>query len=192
MEADWSVEIGAGLATIDVPWSGFVDISGVAGVQIGARVSEAAALPALAAALGRLNAAASPVFTSKCDTWPLDPLEIDRYEFDAEPGSSACGEACYIDVLARDAQVFASFTLHEVWVRAFASALSLVPLRPARAEMVLRAATLDGHPGFAVTLYAFGCGAEPGAARLNSIAALEAAVAATISTIPIAESKLGE
>jgi hypothetical protein len=192
MEADWSVELGAGLPTIDVPWSGFADLSRLSRDEIASRVSEAAECPPLSAALARLNAAGSPVLSSKCDTWSLDPSEIDRYEFDADPGSSACGEGCYIDILARDAQVFASFTLHELWVRAFARALSAVPLRQARAEMVLRAASLHGQAGFAVTLYVFGCGADPAAARCAWAAALEAAAAATISTIPIAESNAGE
>ncbi len=192
MEADWSVELGAGLPTIDVPWSGFADLSLLAPEEIASRVSEAAASAPLAEALARLNAAGSPVLTSKCDIWHLDPAEIDRHDFDAAPDRAACGEASYVDILARDPQVFGSFTLHELWVRNLARALSPLSVTQARAEVVVRAARLDRRAGFAITLYAFGCGADATDARRSWIGALEAATAATIDTLPMPERKLGE
>src|SRR5271155_5837199 len=103
MQADWEFELGSGAPVIEARWSGFVDL------RLDPRraflLPEAAQLPALAQALLRLNAAASPVWTSKCDFFPsLAPGEFDADELDAPPSSSVHAVACYIDLLPRSDQ----------------------------------------------------------------------------------------
>ncbi len=179
MEADWSVEIGAGLPVIDADWPGFVDLrSGPGSID---SVSEAVAEPALRDALVMLNDAASPVFTSKCDVWALGTDEIDPDEFGCESqGACAAGWASWIDLIARDPQRFASFVTHEAWVRQTVAHLQAEALSCGRVDLVVRAATTSGREGFGITLYAAGCGVDTQAARAAWERVLRAAVTATM------------
>jgi hypothetical protein len=178
MEADWAVEIGSGLDRIDADWAGFVDL----GQQPEAieTVAEAAHSAALREALLLLNSAASPVFTSKCDVWPLAADEIDPLEFDASAETALCGIASYIDVIAREPVRCASFERHEAWVREAALKLRRDGARNGRVDWVVRAATAKGREGFGITLYAAGCGADTEAAGAAWGDALRAAVAVTM------------
>ena len=90
MEADWEVEIGGGAAVIEAEWPGFVDLRADAGRVV--EIAEAAAFPPLAGLLLALNAAESPVWTSKCDLW------------EPEPGA----RAIYIDMLPREGRCLQS------------------------------------------------------------------------------------
>src|SRR5215813_14442400 len=74
VEADWSVEIGADLPLIAVPWEGFVDLR--RDLAAAHELRETTAAPMLGEALIDLNQEASPVFTSKCDFWLLTADEI--------------------------------------------------------------------------------------------------------------------
>ena len=184
MEADWSAEVGAGLPTIAVPWPGFIDLTGLSTDQVAQRVSEAAGLPAFSETLALLNAAGSPVTTAKCDVWPLGADEIDIYEFDTTRADALLGHGSYIDVLPHALTVFLSFELTETWARNIARTLAVVSIAQARAEVVVRAARLHSLSGYALTLYAFGCGGDHPAAVNAWAAALAAAAAATMATIP--------
>ena len=184
MEADWSAEIGAGLPEIVLPWAGLIDLGGLGAAEIRSQVPEAADTPGLALALAQLNAAASPVRTSKCDVWTLGADEIDVYEFDTTVEEAQHGRAAYMDIVPQDLAVFASFTLTEEWARAFARALAVVPVSSARAEVVVRGARIEDTSGFALTLYAFGCGRDKEAAERAWSAALDAAATATMATVP--------
>jgi hypothetical protein len=173
MEADWSVEIGADLPRIVVPWADeglcFVDLAGSADpaqliAQTTAQLAEQWSHAALAKALLALNAPNSTVFTSKCDAWPLQADEIDPLEFDANSPAST-GSACYIDIIFRDSAAFGSFEWHETWLRRTTQHLRTLPLRSARIELVLRQAEVEAAEGFAITLYAMGCGADSNAAN---------------------------
>ena len=79
MEADWSVEIGADLPRIVVPWDDvdagatdlrFVDLRKDPGAA--ARLAEVQGFPALERALVALNAAGFAGMTSKCDVFSID------------------------------------------------------------------------------------------------------------------------
>ncbi|HEX4039133.1 MAG TPA: hypothetical protein VHX37_13830 [Acidobacteriaceae bacterium] len=177
VEADWAVEIGAGLERIDADWSGLVDLR-TEPQRVG-EITEAAGRPALRETLLDLNAAASPVFTSRCDVWKLEG-EIDPLEFEASPETSAGGMACYLDVLSRDAALFASFERHEAWVRLAVLTLRQVERHQGRVDLVVRAAEYRGEAGFGITLYAAGCGRDTRAAEAAWGAALRAAAAATM------------
>src|ERR1035441_3063867 len=89
MEADWEVEIGGGAPVIEADWPRFIDLKSDP-KRLG-EIEEAAAFPPLTALLLALNAAASPLWTSKCDLW------------ESEPAASAC----YIDMLSVEGKVFA-------------------------------------------------------------------------------------
>jgi hypothetical protein len=178
MEADWSVEIGADLPAIVVPWEGFVDLRHNLGLV--SAIVEAAATPDLAQTLIRLNQETSPIFTSKCDLWLLSADEIDPLEFDAEREEAEQGIACYIDMIARNEALFASFAAHESWVRSTTDEMRDASVRQARAEFVVRSSTVNECEGYAVTLYVASCGATETAARSIFRTALETAVTITM------------
>ena len=100
MEADWEIEVGGKAPVIEARWPGFVDLR--LHPERASQFPEAAELPALAVALAMLNALASPVWTSKCDVWPVvDSAEFDPDELDAPPGCGAHAMGCYVDLLPR-------------------------------------------------------------------------------------------
>jgi len=101
MEADWEVEIGGDSPVIDACWDGFVDLRSNPN---GAReLPEAINLPALAEALIHLNGQQSPVWTAKCDAWPIpNASDLDPDELSATSAEAAHGWACYIDLLPRN------------------------------------------------------------------------------------------
>jgi hypothetical protein len=178
MEADWSVEVGSDLPTIAVPWEGFVHLR--RDPLLASSLIETADSSILAQSLIRLNQESSPVFTSKCDHWLLSAEEIDPLEFDAEARNAEWGIACYIDIIARNQALFASFHAHEAWVRSLSNGLRQTKLPQARVELVVRAANVDAREGFAITLYTAACGASEAAAEAIFQAALEAAVTITM------------
>jgi len=177
MEADWAVEVGAGLPEVHVPWEGFVDLRH-AQPDLDT-IAEAARFPALARALATLNGESSPVFTAKCDVWSMAADEIDPDEFAARPEDAICGLASYIDVIERDPAKMASFEFHERHVRRLVDDLRALPLRNGRADLVIRAAAVEGREGYAITLYAAGCGSDAGHAATGWEAVLAAAVLAS-------------
>lgn len=190
MEADWSVEIGADLPVIAVPWDGFVDLRRNPAADVD-YIGEAVAHPALARALETLNAMTSPAFTSKCDCWVAPADEIDPFEFDATRDEAQQGIACYIDIIARNPDLVASFIAHETWVRTAALALRMVALQRARADFVVRRALVNQRDGFAITLYAAACGESEAAAYITLESALNHAITATIQAATRASSSIG-
>lgn len=179
MEADWSVEVGPQLDAIDADWAGLVDLH--ANPEAVEQVPEAARYRPLKDALLALNATLSPLFTAKCDVWGLAENEIDRDEFGAAEGEAQAGMACYIDVLAREPGLYASFARHEAWAQAIVDRLRECPIRQGRVDLVVRGAHAGGAEGFGITLYAAGCGYDSAAAQAAWETVLCAAVAATIS-----------
>src|ERR1700743_1203154 len=65
---------------------------------------EAEHYPPLMHALRALNAARSPVFTAKCDAWPLDAEELEslRVDLDVSVDEGPAGFGSYIDILWRE------------------------------------------------------------------------------------------
>ena len=179
MEADWSVEIGAGLPVIDANWPGFIDLR--RDLHSLDSISEAVAEPVLRQALVALNDPGSLVFTSKCDVWALTKDEIDPDEFGCAPHEPcSTGLASWIDIIARDAVLFASFETHEAWVRRAAEQLHAEAAACGQVDLVLRAAEAGSRDGFGITLYTAGCGADTQAAHAAWERAVYAAVAATM------------
>jgi hypothetical protein len=177
MEADWSVEIGANLPRIHVPWEGFVDLR-QAQADLNT-IAEAARFPPLARALATLNGKGSLVFTAKSDVWSITGGEIDPDEFASQPEDACCGQASYIDVIERDLAKMASFDFHERRARQVVEDLRMFSMRNGRIDLVIRGAIVDNREGYAITLYAAGCGADTASAATSWESVLAAAVLAS-------------
>ncbi len=179
MEADWEFEAGpdaAGLAApvIDACWPGFVDLR--LAPERAWSLPEAGQLPALAEALAKLNAAGSPVWTSKCDFWPrLEAGEFDPDELNAPPGCAVCAMGCYIDLLARNERLWEEPDAAEAWCKRACGLLGAVPLDCCRADLVIRRALIKPEfMSLGITAYLTACGASLPAAQGRLQAALAA------------------
>jgi len=165
MEADWEVEIGGGAPVIEADWPRFIDLKSDP-KRLG-EIEEAAAFPPLAALLLALNAAASPLWTSKCDLW------------EPEPAASAC----YIDMLPVEGKVFAEWQQAEAFCREHVARLARIALPECGSEgdsesrpdcsiaLVIRQAIAGSTEGFGITAYlsAKGMNQADAAANLASV-----------------------
>ena len=82
---------------------------------------------------------------------------------------------------SRDPARLASFEFHERWVRGLTGRLRKISLPNGRVDLVIRPASTDSSPGYGLTLYAAGCGADATTAYASWEAVLRAAVTATIN-----------
>jgi hypothetical protein len=179
MEADWEFEVGGNAPVIDACWPGFVDLRRT--LEQAWHLPEAAELPALAEALAKLNDAASPVWSSKCDLWPsLEAEDFDADELDAPPGCAACAMGCYIDLLPRSGQQWALPELAAAACKRVCGLLGAVQLRCCRADLVIRRAVTTPNPTdpermeLGITAYLTSCGESSAEAARTLQAALAA------------------
>ena len=170
MEADWEVELGGESPVIEARGPGFVDLR--LHPEHASRLPEAAALPALAQALEVLNSAASPIWTSKCDLWPVlgsgspdsDPADFDPDELDASPGCAAHAMGGYIDLLHRNERKWDSHAAAAADCKHLCSLLHAIPLRCCRVDLVVRQAILSSASAatalmsLGITAYFTACG----------------------------------
>jgi hypothetical protein len=158
MEADWEFEVGGDAPVIDAYWTGLIDLRSAP--ERACELPETAQLPALAAALTKLNAAASPVWTSKCDVWPhLEAGEFDPDEMDAPPGSAAHAMGCYIDLLPGRGLKWISPDLAAAECKRVCGFLCAVPLRCCRADLIIRRAFITPERmELGITAYLTSCG----------------------------------
>jgi hypothetical protein len=200
MVADWSVACSAEDPVLVVPWSVAESVSeaGEPGGRSAAdfvdlrenpydldQIPEAEQHPPLMQALRALNAPRSPVFTAKCDAWPLDGQELEelRLELDVSregQEAAALGFASYIDLVWRDRTIFASFHQSEQLLHRLARLAAPIDQPRAMLDCVLRPAMLDltgPREGFAISLYIKALGPDIEAARQVWAEALEAVVA---------------
>jgi len=155
MEADWEFDIGGDAPVIDAHWTGFVDLR--AAPNRAGNLPEARQLPGLADALVRLNAANSPVWTSKTDVFM--PEQIDPDEVDAADAEAAHAIACYVDILRRCDRQWDSPLKAEVACRELCARLGDMPLRRCRVDVVVRRAHIGPDPSdLGVTAYLTACG----------------------------------
>jgi hypothetical protein len=169
MDADWEVEIGGGAPAIEALWPGFVDLRSFP-ARI-AEIVEAASFPALAVLLQRLNAAESPLWTSKCDIWEPESAAL------ARPGEvvghAPSALACYIDLLPVEGCVFARWQQAEAFCREWVARLSDDRLPECSVDLVVRLAIAGPAEGFGVTAYlSAGGGNRPAAAVLTALMAV--------------------
>jgi hypothetical protein len=168
--SEWNAECGADDAVLVVPWHSpdgalqWVDLRDNADAL--EHIPEADEHPALLAALRILNGQRSPVFTAKCDVWPMDADELTavRDELMLETEVAAEGIASYIDVVWRERTVFVSRHRMEGMLYRLDRAAADLPFSLAKLECTLRPALveLDGSvaEGFAVTLYVKAVGVD--------------------------------
>ena len=190
MLADWSAECSQDDPVLVVPWADpdrperhFVDLREEP-YELDT-LPEAEQYPALRNALRSLNSPRSPVFTAKCDAWPVrETAELERLqvEFGAEveldPGLLAAAFSSYIDLLWRDRSLFASRHQHEHLADRLTRRAAALDQPQALLEVVLRPALLDltaPQEGFALTMYVHATGSDPEHAEANWAAALDAA-----------------
>jgi hypothetical protein len=190
MLAEWSAECSAEDPVLVVPWkdpdgtAAFVDLR--ANPYDFDAIPEAEHHPPLMQALRALNAARSPVFTAKCDAWPLESDELKHLQLDLdmsspdEPGDLVFGFASYIDLVARERSLFTSFPQHEHMLRRLTRLAAPLDCPAAGIDCVLRPALIDlegPQQGYALSLYVKALGADPQDAWRQWGAALEAVVA---------------
>jgi len=186
MLAEWSAECSADDPILIVPWHD--PSSGLAFVDLRASpydldsIPEADRHPPLMQALRALNSARSPVFTAKCDAWPLGPDELEslRLNLDLGPNDASAGFSSYIDLIARDRSLFASFPRQEQLLRRVTRLAAPLDHPSAALDCVLRPALLeleDTRQGYAVSLYVKALAADTRAAYRNWSAALHDVVA---------------
>lgn len=160
MEADWEFEIGSGAPVIDAQWQGLVDL--MADPRRAFDLQEAAQFPSLAEMLVKLNAAHSPIWTSKCDFWSVDPDEaaLDANELNAKLDEMTFACACYVDLLARIRERWSNAEDAGRDCAALCAGLRKVPLCCSRSDFIIRQAVFSaGEEAFGVTAYLVACGA---------------------------------
>jgi hypothetical protein len=160
MEADWEFEISRDAPVIDAHWAGFVDIR--AHPECASSLPEVAHFPTLAETLIGLNSQGSPVWTSKCDFWSVNPEEffLDADELDAPPSMLAAASACYMDLLACLTERWENPDRTAQDCATLCASLHSIQLRCCRADFVIRKAVLAGEEGFGVTAYFTACGSS--------------------------------
>jgi hypothetical protein len=185
MLAEWSAECAPDDPVLVVPWSDpanpaihFVDLR--ENPYDLDHLPEAEHFPALMHALRALNAARSPVFTAKCDAWPLEPEELQQLHFDIDIDPTheplPAGFTSYIDILLRDRARFISIHHHQQFLDRLVRRATPLDHPHAMLDCIIRPALLDltgPQEGFAISLYIKALGLDPNAARSNWSAALE-------------------
>jgi hypothetical protein len=163
MEADWEFEVGGEAPVIDAAWDGFVDLR--LRPECANELMETAEFSALAGAVVKLNGAGSPVWTSKCDVWPVvDRTEWDADELDALPGLATHAAGCYIDLLARVEQPWRLPAVVAETCKRYCERMHTVRLRSCRVDLVIRQAVTaaeeiaTGETEFGITAYLMSCG----------------------------------
>jgi hypothetical protein len=180
VEADWEVEIGPGAPLIDARWPGFVDLRKIP--ELARQLPEVSSLRGLDDALVRLNGGNSPVWTSKCDVWPLDTAEFDPDEMDAIPESAAYGWGCYIDLLPRNDQQWIASAMAVSWCKSICGLLRGVAISCCRADLIVRSAAITpASMDIGITAYLTACGPTAGNANRVLQAALNKFVEALCS-----------
>lgn len=190
MILEWSAECAADDPILVVPWSDetgdlrFIDLrDDPYEVDL---IPEAEQHPPLLHALRALNGPRSPVFTAKCDAWPLtdsddaEELRNLRLTLDLEPELARAGFTSYIDLLWRDRTTFASFHQQEHLLHRLERRAGALEHPQALLEAVIRPALVDlagPQEGFAISLYVKAVAEDEGAAREHWGAALEDIVA---------------
>lgn len=162
MLAEWSVECGAEDPVLVVPWkdpagkTAFVDLR--ENPYDFDSIPQAEQHPPLMQALRALNATRSPVFTAKCDAWPLESEELENLQLNLDlPAAEApAGFASYIDLVWHERSLFASFHRHERILRRLARLAAPLDHHAAAIDCVLRPSLVDldgAQEGFAISLY---------------------------------------
>ena len=188
MLSEWSVACSAEDPVLVVPWSDPSDPTGNRHfIDLRENPYDLDHLPEveqhapLMHALRALNAPRSPVFTAKCDAWPLDQDELEdlRLNLDVLAEEAPDGFASYIDILWRERSIFVSFHQQEQLLHRLTRRAAPLDQPYAMLDCVLRPALVDltgPQEGFALSLYVKALGHDRQTAEENWASALGAAV----------------
>ena len=170
MQADWEIELGGDAPVIDACWPGFVDLR-----QFPGRINELQEIlrvPGLSESLLRLNGARfSPVWTSKCDVWPV--TDFDSLELDALAESALHAIACYIDLLPRSDQQWPLPKMAISACEALCARLRPIQLPRCRVDLIIRSAFIAPDlQDLGITAYLTACGPDESTATAQLSAAL--------------------
>jgi hypothetical protein len=188
MEADFSVEMGAEDAVLEVPWAApdaslqFFDL--VAHPELIEGIAEARRFPELAEFLRGVNVTNGVFATVKCDAWASSELDPSEEIFDATHKQGS-----YCDLIFRRPELQRSFEAYDSLSRRVTARLRTVPDIAAAAEMVVRRCYYQSQPemaeGFALTVFVTGYGNHAAQARQNWGSALELVKTALVqATLP--------
>lgn len=177
MQAAYSAELGREDPALEVPWrsedgtSQYYDLKRHPDLVL--QIPEAAGSPELNAFLNRINAAAFPLQTAKCDTWYSREISAEEEIF------GAAGKfISYIDLVFEADEPRLSLEKHEALAKSLCGLLQRAPEMAATVELVIRRCYYhsQGYPdesssGFCITTYVSGFGdGEPEARQRWSIA----------------------
>lgn len=166
MDTNWSVEAAEDDPVVVIPWS---DDDGVVRFidprthpNLLDQLPEAITWPEIQSALKTINAETSAVWSAKCDAWVLSNGDK-MLDF----GTVLHGFGAYFDVIPHDLEHFSSLSRQTAMVQKLASEARKLPPEDARADFILRPASLIGRAGYAATVYVFGYGDQEQTAREN-------------------------
>ena len=184
MDADWSVELGAEDAVLEVPWSApdrrlqFIDVRHHPDAID--RLDEVRRYPEIGGFLRAINGASTGLSSVKCDVWESGEIEPAEEIFG---GSYKVGAYC--DVILSEGQG-RDFARHEAFVRRATELLRHAPTIPASAEFVVRrcifADSTEAKSAFSVTCFVMGYGPGRDAARRQWKIALDVIANALLQT----------
>jgi hypothetical protein len=183
MLAEWSAECAADDPVLVVPWTAAPGMGDFVDLRENPydldHIPEAEQHPPLLQALRALNAPRSPVFSAKCDAWPLagEELEALQLNLDLTHEQAPEGFASYIDLLWRERALFVSFHQQEQRLTRITRAADALDHPYAALDCILRPAVIDltgPQEGFAFSLYVTALGTDAPHAYENWSRALEA------------------
>ncbi len=171
VQAEFSVELGAGDPTLQIPWSSsdprvqYYDLR--SHPELLPRITEAQDNEALAQFLAAVNSPQSLLQTAKCDTWSSQQMDVEDEVF-----AAAVKYESYIDLVPAADGLRYSFAGIEDLGRKIARLLQRAPEIPAAADFVVRrcyfqeeASSPPGREGFYLTFYLSGYGEHEDQAR---------------------------
>jgi len=169
MLAEWSVELGTGDPTLELPWSSpdgahrFLDLKRQPELLL--EIPEACFYPELAEFLSWASSPDSPIETAKCDAWTSRQMTTEDEVF-----GERCKFGSYVDFLFPATDRRTQFADHESFVKNLSRLLRSAPDIASAAEFIVRhcvdrrteAANSDGYY---VTFYLHGYGEDEEEAR---------------------------
>lgn len=168
MLAEWSVELGPGDPTLDIPWRSdngslrFLDLKRQPELLL--EIPEACTYEELASLLDWANSPDSQIETAKCDVWSTSEMDADDEVF-----GEAVKFSSYVDLLfASPAR--SSFPECEQFVQTLTRMLRQAPDLSSAAQLIVRRCLDHRQAGnlsecFYITFYLHGYGADVQEAR---------------------------
>jgi hypothetical protein len=182
MDADYSVELGAGDDVLEFPWSApeqslrFYDLKNQPDLLL--YISEAADYPELGRLLAALNSPASALLTAKCDVWTENELSEAEAIYEAKTKLSSYIDHLFEAPSSGDSDPRFSFESHERFAQRLVQLLSRVPPIPATVEAIVRRCYYhlgesEERTGYYLTIYVSGYGDDAADARRRWSIALD-------------------